>query len=140
MVPVTSKPFPPLLMVMMKSLSPVTQPPFPSRPESALSGLLLSLRRGILRLYLKKGGTFAMRQAVCNIIPRVSTLLRAWRLNGSRDQIIIHKALPPLPSAETQLIWMTGGLLKDLLVFFLKEARGSKMHSLAANIPCRDTA
>jgi hypothetical protein len=76
---------------------------------------------------------------VCNLVLRVSTFLRAWRLNGSRDQIIIHKALPPLPSAETQLIWRTGGLLKDLLVFFLKEARCSKMHSLEANIPSRDT-
>jgi hypothetical protein len=55
-------------------------------------------------------------------------------------KLIIHKALPPPQPAEIQLLWMTGGLLKDRLVFFQEEARGSKMDSLEANIPCRYTA
>jgi hypothetical protein len=81
-----------------------------------------------------------MGPRVCNVVPRVSTLLSAWRLNGSRKRNIIHKALPQPQPAETQLFSMTGGLLEDRLVFFQEEARGSKMDSSEANIPCRDTA
>lgn len=55
-------------------------------------------------------------------------------------KLILHEALPPPHPAETQSLWMTGGLLEDRLVFFQEDARGSKIDSLEANIPCRYTA